>query len=81
MRPNKNRILVTAEQKAEEMIRRYESDDAKIQAKQILCFIDDKDIKTKNYWKKVLILLEHSHFLQVTVTEREAQIKKILNKC
>lgn len=72
---------IPAEKKAEEMIKRYGFTDAKVQVNQVLYLIESKDVKARNYWEKVLVLLQNPDYLEKTVTEREAKIKKILNKC
>ncbi len=71
---------IPAEKKAEEMIKRYGFTDAKVQVNQVLYLIESKDVKTRNYWEKVLVLLQNPDYLDKTVTEREVKIKKILNK-
>ena len=72
---------IPAEKKAEEMIKRYGFTDAKVQVNKVLYLIESKDVKARNYWEKVLVLLQNPDYLEKTVTEREAKIKKILNKC
>lgn len=71
---------IPAEKKAEEMIKRYGFTDAKVQVNQVLYLIESKDVKTRNYWEKVLVLLQNPDYLDKIVTEREVKIKKILNK-
>ena len=67
MKHSKYNNELSAEKKAEEMIKRYGSTDAKVQVNQILYLIEDKDAKTRNYWDKVLFLLRNPDYLNKSV--------------
>lgn len=67
MKHSKYNNELSTEKKAEEMIKRYGSVDAKVQVNQILYLIEDKDAKTRNYWDKVLFLLRNPDYLNKSV--------------
>jgi hypothetical protein len=53
---------LSPEQKASEMLQRYGQKDAIVQVKQILCFIESKDVRTMKYWDEVHSLLTNTNF-------------------
>ncbi len=53
---------LSPEQKASEMLQRYGQKDAIVQVKQILCFIESKDVRTMKYWDEVYSLLTNTNF-------------------
>ena len=44
------------------MLQRYGQKDAIVQVKQILCFIESKDVRTMKYWDEVHSLLTNTNF-------------------
>jgi hypothetical protein len=57
-------IKLSPEEKATEMLNKYGKTDALVQVKQIMCFIEMKDVHIQKYWNDVHSLLNNSNFVR-----------------
>ncbi len=57
-------IKLSPEEKATEMLNKYGQVDAIVQVKQVMCFIEMKDVRIQKYWNDVHSLLINSNFVR-----------------
>jgi hypothetical protein len=57
-------IKLSPEEKATEMLNKYGQADALVQVKQIICFVEMKDVRIQKYWDDVQSLLINPNFIR-----------------
>lgn len=62
-------------EKAREMVDKYGFTDAKIQVNQVIFLIEEKDVKSRNYWDQVLLLLKNPWEMEENPKETKKSTK------
>jgi hypothetical protein len=70
MAKKKYLIKLSPEEKASEMLKKYGQVDAIVQVKQIMCFIEMKDVRIQKYWDDVHSLLINPN----SIREKQNQV-------